>query len=112
MDNFLIAPSTDPAKTIEEIINYAHEIQDYVDFLHCDIMDGKFVPATTFLYDHLKNIRENTLLPLDVHLMIQNPDKYIKNYIDGGANILTVHYEAFKDKKQIVKTLKQIKKLG
>ena len=112
MDNFLIAPSTDPAKTIEEIINYAHEIQDYVDFLHCDIMDGKFVSATTFLYDHLKNIKENTLLPLDVHLMIQNPEKYIKNYIDNGANILTVHFEAFKNKKQIIKTLKQIKKLG
>ncbi len=112
MDKFLVAPSTDPIKSVEEIIVYANEIQDEADLLHCDIMDGKFVESVTYSYDELKKIKERVLLPLDVHLMLINPTKVIKSYIKSGANIVTVHYEAYKNKKQIISDLKMIKKLG
>ncbi len=75
MDKLLIAPSTDPCKTVEDIIEYAEEIKNDADLLHCDIMDGKFVENKTFSYDVLQIIKEKTLLPLDVHLMVEKPKK-------------------------------------
>lgn len=64
------------------------------DMLHIDVMDGHFVPNITigpFIVDHIKRC---TKLPLDVHLMIEDPDKYLKSFIDAGADYLTVHAEA------------------
>lgn len=112
MDKFLVAPSTDPIKSVEEIIMYANEIQDEADLLHCDIMDGKFVEKYTYSFNEIKKIKERVLLPLDVHLMVESPTKQIKPFIKNGANILTIHYEAYKNKKQIISDLRTIKKLG
>ena len=112
MDRLLVAPSTDPAKSVEAIIDYINQIEDYADFLHCDIMDAKFVPSMTYSYDTLSIINSKTVLALDVHLMVENPHKVIKSYIKSGANILTVHYEAYKNKGKLVKDLKLIRKLG
>ena len=112
MDKLLVAPSTDPVKTVEDIIKYVDEIKNDADLLHCDIMDGKFVENKTFSYDVLRIIKERTLLPLDVHLMVENPTKLIKNFIQSGANIITVHYEAYKSKNKLIKDLKQIRKWG
>ncbi len=64
------------------------------DLLHIDIMDGHFVPNITIGPAIIEAINKITELPLDVHLMIENPDNYIKNFIDAGADYLTVHYEA------------------
>lgn len=62
--------------------------------LHIDVMDGHFVPNITIGSAVVASIRKVSGLPLDVHLMIEEPDRYIKDFVKAGANILTVHYEA------------------
>jgi len=64
------------------------------DMLHIDIMDGHFVPNITIGPFIVESIRNITSLPLDVHLMIENPDTYVRDFIKAGADFLTVHYEA------------------
>ena len=64
------------------------------DFIHVDVMDGHFVPNLTFGPNVVKTLKRITSLPLDVHLMISNPDLYIEDYARAGADILTVHEEA------------------
>ena len=63
-------------------------------WFHIDIMDGVFVPNISFGFPVLKQIQKHAAKPLDVHLMIVNPDQYIKQFKEHGAEILTVHYEA------------------
>ncbi len=64
------------------------------DWFHLDVMDGTFVPNISFGIPVIKSIQDSAKKNLDVHLMIVNPDKYIKKFKEVGANILTVHYEA------------------
>lgn len=108
--NTFVSVSTDPIQSYQEIVEYAKSLQGDADFLHCDVMDGKFVSKTTYDYNLIKTINANCLLPLDVHLMVEEPKADIKKYIDAGANIITVHYEAFEDKKDLVSALEIIKK--
>ncbi len=68
------------------------------DWLHIDVMDGHFVPNITIGVPVVKAIKKITSLPLDVHLMIENPEKYIDAFRDAGADIITFHYEAAYDK--------------
>ncbi len=65
-----------------------------VDLIHIDIMDGHFVPNITIGPFIVESIRETTALPLDVHLMIEEPDTYLKDFIKAGADFITVHLEA------------------
>ncbi len=64
------------------------------DFIHIDVMDGHFVPNLTFGPNMVKAVKRIVNIPLDVHLMISNPDDYIDDYVKAGADILTVHQEA------------------
>ena len=64
------------------------------DWIHVDVMDGHFVPNITIGVPVVKSIRKITKLPLDVHLMIDNPGKYIEDFANAGADIITFHYEA------------------
>ena len=64
------------------------------DFIHCDVMDGVFVPNISFGIPVIQQVHHITSKPLDVHLMIVNPDHYIEAFKNAGASILTVHYEA------------------
>lgn len=64
------------------------------DYIHIDVMDGHFVPNITFGPPVVKAIRKYTKLPFDVHLMITDPDKYIDDFVNAGADIITVHAEA------------------
>lgn len=68
------------------------------DWLHVDVMDGHFVPNITIGVPVVKSIKKVTSLPLDVHLMIENPEKYVLPFRDAGADIITFHYEAAADK--------------
>lgn len=79
------------------------------DYLHVDIMDGVFVPNISMGFPVVKAIQKNALKPLDVHLMIVNPDQYIERFCDAGASILTVHYEACT---HLNRTVARIKDLG
>ncbi|MEN9332003.1 MAG: hypothetical protein RLZZ94_1093 [Bacteroidota bacterium] len=64
------------------------------DWFHIDIMDGVFVPNISFGFPVLKSIQKHAQKPLDVHLMIVNPDQYLKSFADAGAAVISVHYEA------------------
>lgn len=81
------------------------------DLIHIDIMDGHFVPNLTFGPGIVKSIRPWTSLPLDVHLMIDNPERFIGPFADAGADFLGVHIEVCKGKR-MAKTLKMIKDSG
>lgn len=79
------------------------------DMLHIDIMDGHFVPNITIGPSIVESIRKITSLPLDVHLMIEEPDKYLRDFIKAGADYLTVHYEA---SVHLHRTVQRIKESG
>ena len=79
------------------------------DMLHIDIMDGHFVPNITIGSSIVKSIRKITPLALDVHLMIEEPDKYLRDFIKAGADYLTVHYEA---SVHLHRTIQRIKESG
>ena len=80
------------------------------DWLHIDVMDGHFVPNITIGVPVVKSIKKVTSLPLDVHLMIENPENYISAFKDAGADIITFHYEAASDK--VLEIAQKIKNLG
>ncbi len=83
------------------------------DLIHIDVMDGHFVPNITFGPVIIKQIRKYTKLPFDVHLMISPVEKYIKDFSDAGADIITVHPEATDDLKRTVNKIKSFgKKAG
>ena len=81
------------------------------DWIHVDVMDGHFVPNITIGIPVVKSIKKVTTLPLDVHLMIENPEKYIEDFANAGADVLTFHYEAVK-KENIKPLITNIKNLG
>lgn len=105
----LIAPSLLSANflKLEEECNMLNKSE--ADWFHLDIMDGRFVPNISFGFPIVEHIRKATTKPLDVHLMILEPEKYAEAFQKAGANILTVHYEACK---HLHRNIQQIKSLG
>lgn len=79
------------------------------DWIHLDVMDGHFVPNLTIGAPVIRSLRRHTELPFDVHLMIENPERYLDDFHDAGADLLTVHARACRD---LYRTLSQIKNMG
>ena len=107
--NHLVSPSLLAA----DFLNLGRDVKlvnsSMADWIHLDIMDGVFVPNISFglpVVEHVKKIAEK---PLDVHLMIIDPDRYISRFHEAGANILTVQYEACT---HLHRTVNEIKRLG
>ena len=80
------------------------------DLIHVDVMDGHFVPNLTIGPPVIKSLRNYTKLPFDVHLMISPVHKYIKDYADAGADIITIHPEATENLKDSIDQIKKLKK--
>ena len=107
--NIKIAPSilaSNFSKLNDEVISIENA---GADFIHLDIMDGHFVPNLTFGPPIIKSLRNLTKLPFDVHLMVSNPDILLDDYVNAGANIITVHVEACN---HLARTLHYIKSKG
>ena len=80
------------------------------DYIHCDVMDGNFVPPITFGAQAVKAFRPHTSLPLDCHLMVTRPAARLEEFANARADIITVHVEA--DRENLIKNLEKIKALG
>ena len=78
------------------------------DWIHVDVMDGHFVPNITIGPPVIESIRKVTKLPLDVHLMIEHADRYVKSFADAGADLLTVHVEACPHLNRTLQTIREL----
>lgn len=100
-----------PSILSADFVNFESEFKTIsaADGIHVDVMDGHFVPNLTFGLGMVKRMQEITTLPLDVHLMIENPDQLAAQYAEGGVFSVTVHFEALTDP---IATAKAIKSNG
>jgi ribulose-phosphate 3-epimerase len=109
MNNHLIAPSILSA----DFANLQRDVEminrSKADWFHVDIMDGMFVPNISFGFPVIKAIKKHATKPLDVHLMINDPDRYLQTFKEVGADVLTVHLEACN---HLHRTIQAIKALG
>jgi ribulose-phosphate 3-epimerase len=105
--NHLIAPSILAADfgSLAEDVKMVNHSQ--ADWLHVDVMDGRFVPNISFGFPVIKAINKISTKPLDVHLMIVEPEHYITRFRDVGAEILTVHYEACQNLHRTIYAIKE-----
>lgn len=102
-----------PSLLSADFANLSEEIRKVenggADYLHLDVMDGIFVPNITFGPPVINKLRKITSIPFDVHLMIDKPERFIKDFVDAGADILTVHVEATT---HLHRTIQEIKSYG
>jgi len=105
----LVAPSILSADftNLEKEIKLLNKSE--ADWIHIDVMDGVFVPNITLGFPIIKQLKKHSKKPFDVHLMIVHPDKYLSEFKDAGADILTLHYEACR---HLHRSISEIKKLG
>ncbi|UYZ60243.1 ribulose-phosphate 3-epimerase [Hymenobacter latericus] len=108
-----IAPLLAPSLLAADFANLQAETErlagSAADWLHCDVMDGRFVPNISFGIPVLEAIKRHAKQPLDVHLMIEDPQNYLEAFRNAGAEVITVHYEACPHLHRVVQ---QIKRLG
>jgi ribulose-phosphate 3-epimerase len=102
-----------PSLLAADFANLASEVEmineSVADWLHLDIMDGVFVPNISFGFPVIEAVRDLSTKPLDVHLMIVEPDRYLERFRDAGASNLTVHYETCHN---LHRTVTEIRRLG
>ena len=114
MAKVVVSASSLPAgRNMSSQLDYIKKMQNFgADMYHLDVMDGLFVKNQTLDYTYLEELKMSSTLLFDVHLMVQYPSKVVSKYAKAGANILTVHREAFANDKMFINILKKIRKLG
>jgi ribulose-phosphate 3-epimerase len=102
-----------PSLLAADFLNLGKDVtmvnKSLADWIHCDIMDGVFVPNISFGLPVVEQVKKAAEKPLDVHLMIVDPDRYLSHFHEAGANILTVQYEACT---HLQRTVTEIRRLG
>ncbi len=109
MNKVLLAPSILSADFAELGVEIDRVTQAGADWIHVDVMDGNFVPNLTIGMPVVKSLKPKCKIPLDVHLMIDQPERYVDEFVKAGADYLTLHVESTN---QLADTLKKIKSLG
>jgi ribulose-phosphate 3-epimerase len=107
--SIIIAPSILSADITQLGDQIEQAVEGGADWIHVDVMDGRFVPNITFGSNVVKAVRRMTDLPIDVHLMIVEPEKHLQAFADAGTNHITVHYETCP---HIHRTLQSIREIG
>lgn len=114
MKKIVVSASSLPAgRNMSSQIEYLARVSNFgADMYHFDVMDGTYTKNKSADYTYIEQLKEGSMLLFDCHLMVNEPDKVIKKYIKAGANILTIHYEVYPDKNDLIKAINKIKKHG
>ncbi len=110
----VVSVSSMPAgRNMSSQLEFLSRVTNYgADMYHLDVVDGEFAKYKTINYEYFEQLREKSPLLFDCHLMVMEPQKVIGKYLKSPANILTVHYESFSNKEDIIPVLKKIRKAG
>ena len=107
LNQHLISPSILSADfgKIYEVVELINESE--ADWFHIDVMDGMFVPNISFGFPVMEAVKRKATKPMDVHLMIEKPERYIERFRDAGAHVITVHYEACPHLHRVIQQIKE-----